>query len=657
MGISLIEASVLGSNIIRSNELNDMEKEELIEHIQQCIVRLEVLKSVEDSLDKDIFQKVSVSEVLEWLRKINDDIISDTIPISFYNKIIHNIQTLSIEELPTEKESYEKLIQKTSGNSVPSTHENNKALKKLSKAKEFVDSFHLYIGLGYVLKNTVIIGANGCGKTSLANVLTKTLDIKDGIVIPAQKLLIIPTYNSTPNYDSTFQKFDSYQKEVLDDKRTYNASKEDDIPFDLMRQYGSEYKNVLSALLAERSSIRNKYCNKVQKDIATDKKELESKLDIVFDIWNDLIPTRTIGCDDNNNLIITYDNTTYPAYLMSDGERIILYIIGRVLLAPQEALIIVDEPEIYLHRTIVEKLWNRLENKRNDCIFIYLTHDLEFAKNRIAHKYWIKSFTYPSKWEIKPIMENVIPEDLLLKILGSSKRILFCEGKKNSLDVQIFEYIFPDYTITPVSTCKDVINYTKAFNKIENTNTKAFGIIDRDFREESELRSLKNNNIYSYDVAEVENLFLLEDFIMGFCDYKHETCEIEKIKQQIIDKLGKDKEQQISFFVSNKINHYFTESHVSSGKTESEVKRQFDSFCKEIDIEGWYKERGETVESIIKDKDYSKAICVYNNKGLHSVIEKAIGINNYREKALDYMKNSNTVQYFKPLFPKELFES
>ena len=42
--------------------------------------------------------------------------------------------------------------------------------------------------------------------------------------------------------------------------------------------------------------------------------------------------------------------------------------------------------------------------------------------------------------------------------------------------------LFPDYTITPVVSCSDVINYTKAFNNIPNTNATAYGIIDRDYR-------------------------------------------------------------------------------------------------------------------------------------------------------------------------------
>lgn len=89
------------------------------------------------------------------------------------------------------------------------------------------------------------------------------------------------------------------------------------------------------------------------------------------------------------------------------------------MLAPEKALIIVDEPEGYLHESIINKLWDILEKLRSDCVFIYLTHDLTFASSRRGNKFWMKNFTYPDNWEIVTITENEIPESLLMEILGS----------------------------------------------------------------------------------------------------------------------------------------------------------------------------------------------------------------------------------------------
>ena len=522
-----------------------------------------------------------------------------------------------------------------------------------------IDSYHFYKSLGFAQENTVVVGANGCGKTTLANTLQKSLNVKDGIVIPAQKLLIIPTFSSTPNYAATAETYNQYQRTILDDKQTFNASKEDDIPWGTARQYGSEFKKVLATLYSERMAKRNKFCDAYERGEELTRQQLQSALDVVINIWNFLIEHRTLQCDDSNNLVLTGDgvNGSYPAFQMSDGERIILYLVGRVLLAPERALIIIDEPEMYLHKTIVDKLWNKLEGERRDCVFLYLTHDLQFAASRDAKKCWIRSFEYPSKWNIEEIQDNVIPEELLLKLLGSRKKILFCEGKRNSLDSKIFELLFEDYTITPVETCKDVINFTKAFNKIPNTVAKAYGIIDRDFHSEDQLEKLKQQNVFSYGVAEIENLFLLPDVIAGFAKYKNEECDIEDIETRILNKFEQDKQTQISQYVSSAINAYFKASHISVGNKKEDVEQNFQNFMSGVDINKLFNERESYINEVIANKKYEKAIMLYNNKGLHSVIEKYFNMGDYRHRALDYLRGTKEIESIKRIFPEQLWNA
>lgn len=261
---------------------------------------------------------------------------------------------------------------------------------------------------------------------------------------------------------------------------------------------------------------------------------------------------------------------------------------------------------------------------------------------RMAKKCWLKSYASGilEDWDLEPISENDIPEALLMKILGSRKKVLFCEGKKNSLDCQIFELLFPEFTITPVASCKDVINYTRAFNKIESKYAEAYGIIDRDFRTTEQLDKLKTENVFSYNVAEIENLFLLEDFIKGFAEYKNEPCEISKIKDHIMELFKRDVQQQASFYVTQKINYYFREYQVKKGKTIGEVENAFTSFISEIHIREWFDERVKYLNEIVDNNNYPEAILVYNNKGLHSIIEKVFGMSSYNKKAIEYLKAS-----------------
>lgn len=624
-----------------------MEKNEFKQVLKNNVSELIALQ--EQCQNTDVKCAQSILNTILWMKEINEDIEGGIIPSSYDNILINSFDFLS--------PMMDVIRQNIRNNTIENLENLDKVF--LSQIVVNIDSYHFYKSLGFAQENTVVVGANGCGKTTLANTLQKSLNVKDGIVIPAQKLLIIPTFSSTPNYAATAERYKQYQREILDDKQTFNVSKEDDFPYSAARQYGSEFKNVLATLYSERMSKRNRFCDAIERGERPTKQELQSVLDRVINIWNFLIEHRSLQCDDSNNLILTGEgvNGSYPAFQMSDGERIILYLVGRVLLAPEKALIIIDEPEMYLHKTIVDKLWNKLELERQDCVFLYLTHDLQFAASRNGQKAWIRSFEYPSRWTIDNIDENEIPEELLLKLLGSRKKILFCEGKRNSLDSKIFELLFENYTVTPVETCKDVMNFTRAFNKIPNTVAKAYGIIDRDFRSEDQLEILQQQNVFSYDVAEIENLFLLPDIIIGFANYKKEQCDIEEIEKRILSKFEQDKQAQISQYVSSAINVYFKSSHLSTGNKKEEVVENFHKFISKIDIDKLFSEREAYINGVITNKEYGRAIMLYNNKGLHSVIEKYFNIGDYRHKALDYLRMTKEIGPIKRIFPNQLWNA
>lgn len=585
---------------------------------------------------------------------MNEDIANDRIPPSLYEKVSKLVDTLDINQLRHRIQSY--------------SNQHNWEIYKSLSDKIIINSlfvgkiYYLLRAIGFVNSNVVLIGANGSGKTTFANSIRNHLEnSENGIVIPSQKMLIFPTYSFVPIYKSAYSTYEKRQKEILDNKQTFDVGKSEDLPYDLTRKYGAEMRILVSVLLGERFVRRDNYCSTIQNGDVVNTDKFRSTLDEVIDVWNNLIEHRKLFCDDSGNLIIKYlkkdEINEYPAYKMSDGEREIFYVVGRVLLAKESSLIIVDEPESHLHKAILNKLWDTLEQKRGDCIFIYLTHDIDFASTRMAKKCWLKSYTSDmlEDWDLVPIPNDEIPEALLMKILGSRKRILFCEGKEKSLDRQIFEVLFPNYTITPVSTCKDVINYTKAFNRISKKYAEAYGIIDRDFRTSEQLESLKIENIFSYNVAEIENLFLIEDFVKDFAEYKNEPCDIAGIKEKILKLFGDEIEQQASCYVTQRINYVFNESHVKNGKKKEDVSKQFNLFTSQIQLDDWFDERVEELNEIINKEDYEKAILRFNNKGLHKIVEKSLGVFPYRNKAIEFLKTSETAkEILRRVFPSEI---
>ena len=513
-----------------------MTKQELIQFLNKCIETLDefigICKSdVEINEVVDIDKATSNIEIIKrWMGKVQNDIDSDTIPVSFYESLKHDVE----HNIPTKYyTSFRPNESKLASYRYIS--------EQLSGISNLIEIYSFYKALGFAQRNTVLVGANGCGKTSLANLLQKSLNVSDGIVIPAQKLLIFPTFANTPNFASARTHFEKYQKYISNDKVSFDAKGMEDYDWTSTKSYASEMVKIMGMLLGERQVCINRASSRYKQGEQVPTRDFMGVLDDVIDIWNSLIEHRTLMCNDNNELKIKYNDTVYDAHQMSDGERVIIYIAGRVLFAPRNGIIIVDEPELHLHKSIANKLWDILENKRPDCRFIYFTHDLDFATSRNCQKAWIRNFNYPNKWSIELISESEIPEELLLKLLGSRKPILFCEGKQESLDRRVFEIIYPKFTIQPVGTCKNVINYTRAYNHVANTYCKAFGIIDKDFRTDTQLECLSKDYIFSYDIAEIENLFLSEDFVNEYASIKHEAINIQDIKNKVIAEFSNHK--------------------------------------------------------------------------------------------------------------------
>ena len=361
--------------------MNIMTRDELLDIIHECREQNDKFESA-----YDIKMKPN-SAFREWLDEVEQDLTDDVIAEKIREVIAHNIDELGLNNRSI---SYTD----ASSSNFYSQYKNER-MDVVLRSVQFRDTYRIYKAVGYAEKNTVLVGANGSGKTTLANTLRDTLNIQDGIVIPAQKLLVVPTFSNIPTYKAVKQQFDEYQRRISDDKQTFTVSDNNDFPSGLAREFGSEYRKVLSLLIAERSAKRNEVLDKKQDGTVFHKSEIKTTIDTVIEIWNELIPHREMAVDIDSNLIIKYrkgeEERNYEAYRMSDGERIILYLVGRIMQAPKNGLIIVDEPEVYLHRTVVDKLWNRLEKEREDCIFIYMTHDLQFATSRVGVKSWIKS--------------------------------------------------------------------------------------------------------------------------------------------------------------------------------------------------------------------------------------------------------------------------
>lgn len=513
--------------------------------------------------------------------------------------------------------------------------------------------------VGFFKENWVLVGANGSGKSLLAAKIKKTLTADHGIVINAQKLLILPRIQSLPIHQETEQYVEAYQISPKDDKKTFPIKSLESWDLTTLKESINDMPNVMIGLFDNAIYMHAQYYEANKANKAADQKNFPRIIDRVIKIWNDLVDDRALEYHpESNSLTITPKDgsPTYEAYKMSDGERTILYMVGRILLAKEHSYIIVDEPEMNLHKTIVCKLWDRIEQERSDCRFAYLTHDVEFASTRQSRKLWLKSYKAPDVWDIRPIENNELPEELLLKVLGSKKKVLFCEGKQDSLDKNIYEVLFPQLTIIPVESCRNVINYVRAFNKYQDRRADAVGIVDADYRTPEEIEKLKEDGIYTLGVAEVENLFMVEEFLRAYLeDHNEDAVKLDDIKARVLGMLAKNSGSHASEYVSSRINYIFDNEDLNKANSKEEVQKHLDEFIQKIKVSDWYDERKAEIDKICEDKDYAKAIKVYNNKGILACVSAALDYipKAYRLKALRFLiSNDGAKEILRTYVPK-----
>jgi len=207
----------------------------------------------------------------------------------------------------------------------------------------------------------------------------------------------------------------------------------------------NDFDSLIQALFAEQGRTALKSHNMARQGMAHTASP--TKFEKLEHIWSLLLPHRQlIISGDDIDVKIPSSTSSYKASEMSDGERAIFYLIGQVLVAAENSLIIIDEPELHVHRSIMSSLWDQLESSRQDCAFVFITHDLEFASSRVAKKYAIKEYqSNGPAWNLESIPDDTgFSEELTTLILGSRRPILFVEGGVNSLDKALYRSIYPE---------------------------------------------------------------------------------------------------------------------------------------------------------------------------------------------------------------------
>lgn len=245
-----------------------------------------------------------------------------------------------------------------------------------------------------------------------------------------------------------------------------------------------------------------------------------TRLDKLVTLWERIFPGNRILRTKGTMMFTTSSGSDQISVeKLSKSEQTVLYYVAAVLYAMPGAVIFVDSPSLFLHPTVLNNLWNSIEELRPDCTFVYDSVDVEFIHSRTSNVcVWVKSYDAKMHaWDYELIPPGDLKEDLFVDIIGTRKPVLFIEGDaRHSIDARLYPLVFPDYTVKPLGSCDKVIESTRTFNDLKNMHhLESRGIVDRDRRTDPEVEYLRRKSVMVPDVAEVENLFLLEGVIRG----------------------------------------------------------------------------------------------------------------------------------------------
>lgn len=389
----------------------------------------------------------------------------------------------------------------------------------------------------------------------------------------------------------------------------------------------ADFENVLAALIALSNMENEKFineCKTAEKEKRVHPHTPYTAIDKLIDVWNEIFPQRHLKYFDGKfSAVMPQDGSKeYSSNQMSDGERAVLYLASQVLCVPENKTLIIDEPEIHLHRSIMNRLWVTLEKYRPDCLFIYITHDTQFAAmHGHADKIWIKEYD-GQNWKLEELENSELPEELLFDILGNRRDVLFVEGEKNSYDTQLYSVLYPDYHIIACGSCTQVISRTKAFrNSPSLHHCQVYGIIDRDYRSDYEIEKYKVNGIYTIAVAEVENLFLVEGLIKLMAAHMGQNSDdtevtFEKVKNCVIQKrYAKQIERQICQSVVANLKYQLNSAELSK-RDEDNAKESLEKVIKSLDYEKTKEEQESRFRAVLEAEDYSGVLRVFNEKNI-----------------------------------------
>ena len=393
-----------------------------------------------------------------------------------------------------------------------------------------------------------IVGANGSGKSALIQQLVSSNQGEKINRISAHR----QTWFQSGSIDLTPQRRKQFDQNSTHQEVQYQSRWRDD--------YAQQRQSaVLFDLVAKENTRARLITRHVDSGHTEEAKRISDGSPTPFDELNELLGIGTLAitlenANDEEILARHRDgNASFSIAQMSDGERNAAIIAATVLTVEAGTVLLIDEPERHLHRSIIEPFLSALFERRKDCAFVVSTHEIALpVANPEARVLMVRSCKWSgdmaTAWDVEVLETNVaLPEDLKRAILGSRKRVLFVEPGSNSLDLPLYHALFPGVSVVPKGSCIDVQKAVSGLRGSQELHhVEAFGLIDRDDRDEEEVKRLAEGGVFVLDMYSVESLYYCSDAIAAVARRQAESLGrnademIKSATEKALDALNED---------------------------------------------------------------------------------------------------------------------
>ena len=358
-----------------------------------------------------------------------------------------------------------------------------------------------------------VVGPNGSGKSALIQHGVTSFGAQNVRRIAAhrQTWLQSAVINLTPQ---SRRRFDQ------------NLKSEDSNPEYRWREWSSEQQ--VSSVLFDLTAKNNDLARRIMDNSYANNQEAVEKIISderpPFEQVNDLLHMGgfavTVSNSKGEEILALHKDFSNPYSMakMSDGERNAVILAANVLTVDAGTVLLIDEPERHLHRSIIEPYLSALIAQRKDCYFIISTHEIALPIcNPDATVLIVRSCAWngdtATGWEARLLQgDTTLPEAIRRAILGARKRVLFVEGRPESLDLQLYSALFTGISIVPVGNCDNVIKAVIGLrDSDEHHDVESFGLVDGDNRSGDEIEDLQGKGIYALNQYSVESMYYCPD--------------------------------------------------------------------------------------------------------------------------------------------------